>query len=204
MAEIRRLQGLLDEVQGRLSSMKDELEQDARPDPLLQARLDDAYAQLEIAKRVPTADAWQAIQLANAAVRPLDGRVRPQLEGRPWTGPPMRVTLFASASGPSLRALRAVDEVARRLGEDAVSLEVCDVTRFPDRAERAGVVFTPMIRIEQAGRTPLNIFGALDDPDRLLERLQRAVLAPLLETSEEDDPRAAEGAVGEGPEAGGR
>ena len=175
--EIQRLQGLLDEVQRRLLSVTEELQGGKGADVMVQARVDEAYAQLEIAKRGPTADAWQALQKATAAVRPFERRRTPRAAPRPPSMPSLRLTLFTSMSGPSLRALRAADEVARQLG-DRASVDICDVARDPERAERAGVVFTPVLRVECAGRDPLTIFGALDDPRRLLERIICAGLAP--------------------------
>ena len=100
----------------------------------------------------------------------------------------MRLTLFVSRSGPSLRALATVQHVVRRLGE-RVSVDVCDVSRDPDRAERAGVVFTPVLRLERAGLDPVTIFGALDDHERLLRRLVQAGL-PL--DADGSAPRPAE------------
>jgi hypothetical protein len=87
----------------------------------------------------------------------------------------VRLTLFVSRSGPSLRALATVQDVVKRLG-DRVSVDVCDVSRDPDRAGRAGVVFTPVLRLERAGLDPVTIFGALDDHERLLRRLVHAGL----------------------------
>src|SRR5690349_17502697 len=121
--EIHRLQGLLDEVQRRLSSMTGALQSQAAGDVLVQARVDEAYAQLEIAKRTPTADAWEALQKATAAARPFERRRAPRPLPRPHSVPALRLTLFASMSGPSLRALRAVDEVARELG-DRVTIDI--------------------------------------------------------------------------------
>ena len=189
--EIQRLQSLLEDVETRLASAATRAADAADAtdvsacDHMLQARVDEAYAQLEIAKRVPAADAWQAIQKATEAVRRFqDGARRQGLRAPAYSGPLVRLTLFASASGPSLRALSAVDAAIRRLG-DHVSLEVCDVTRHPERAERAGVVFTPVLRIERAGRDPVTVFGALDDRARLIERLARAGLPVDSETSVE-------------------
>ena len=178
VGEIQRLQRLLDEVEQRLSAPAREPpgEEDARDDALVQARLDEAYAQLEIAKRTPSADAWKAIQKATSAVRSL---TRPGRGGGTagafYAGPIVRATLFVSASGASLRALTTVEDVVRRLG-DRVSVEVCDVSRDPERAERAGVAFTPVLRLERAGLDPVTIFGSLDDRDLLLRRLVRAGL----------------------------
>src|SRR3982074_1016912 len=70
VGEIQRLQRLLDEVQRRLCPPARDPpgEEGARDDALVQARVDEAYAQLEIAKRTPSADAWKAIQKATSAV----------------------------------------------------------------------------------------------------------------------------------------
>jgi len=186
--EIQRLQSLLEDVERRLASAAARAEEAAEAsarDHMLQARVDEAYAQLEIAKRVPAADAWQAIQKATEAVRRFqDGGRSEGLRAAAYSGPLVRLTLFASASGPSLRALSAVDAAMRRLG-DRVSLEVCDVTRHPERAERAGVVFTPVLRIERAGCDPVTVVGALDDRARLIERLAWAGLPVESETSAE-------------------
>ena len=178
VGEIQRLQRLLDEVQQRLSAPARDPpgEEDARDDALVQARVDEAYAQLEIAKRTPSADAWKAIHKATSAV----GSLAPPSRGGGtagafYAGPIVRATLFVSASGASLRALTTVEAVVRRLG-DRVSVEVCDVARDPDRAKRAGVAFTPVLRLERAGLDPVTIFGSLDDRDLLLRRLVRAGL----------------------------
>jgi hypothetical protein len=191
--EIERLQGLLEDVERRLASAATPPEDGAESrgsGPLLQARVDEAYAQLEIAKRVPAADAWQAIQKATDAVRRFRDSSRE--EAVRYSGPLVRLTLFASASGPSLRALAAVDAVLRRLG-DRVSLELCDVSRHPERAEQAGVVFTPVLRVERAGRDPVTIFGALDDRVRLIARLAGAGLP--VESDPSVEPTAGEGAL---------
>jgi hypothetical protein len=171
--EIHRLQTLLDQVQDHLSELAASTDQEERArDILTRACVDEAYAELEIAKRIPGADAWQAIKKATAAV----GRLGDSGASGRGAMPPshlgfgLRLSLFVSASGPSLRALRVVQDVARRLGP-RVSVEVCDVARDPARAERAGVVYTPVLRIERAGRDPMTIFGSLDQPERLLERL---------------------------------
>ena|GEM_PF-2315312 len=176
VGEIQRLQNLLDEVQARLSSLASEPSgrEDGRGDVLAQASVDEAYAQLEIAKRIPSADAWKAIQNATSAV----GRLASPGGGAsisPYAGPLVRLTLFVSRSGPSLRALATVQDVVGRLG-DRVSVDVCDVSRHPGRAERAGVVFTPVLRLERAGFDTVTIFGALDDRARLLQRLVHAGL----------------------------
>jgi hypothetical protein len=178
VGEMQRLQNLLDELQGRLSALGSEAPggEDARNEVLAQASVDEAYAQLEIAKRIPSADAWKAIQNATSAVRRLAHTSG--AGGAPrstYAGPIVRLTLFVSRSGPSLRALATVQHVVRRLGE-RVSVDVCDVSRDPDRAERAGVVFTPVLRLERAGLDPVTIFGALDDHERLLRRLVQAGL----------------------------
>jgi hypothetical protein len=197
--EIHRLQGLLLDVERRLASEATgpEREQEAPArDPLLQARVDEAYAQLEIAKRVPAADAWQAIQKATEAVgRFQDGPSREA--GAAYAGPQVRLTLFASVSGPSLRALSAVDAVRRRLG-DRVSLDICDIARQPERAEQAGVVFTPVLRIERAGCDPVTIFGALDDRARLIARLEAVGLPVGPEPSVEPATSAGEGPLSAG------
>ena len=185
MVEIERLQALLEDVEKRLASAGTQAEGAAEVregGALIQARVDEAYAQLEIAKRVPAADAWQAIQKATAAVRRFHDSSRDE-GGARYSGPLVRLTLFASASGPSLRALAAVDAVTRRLGE-RVSLDVCDVSRHPERAEQAGVVFTPVLRIERAGRDPVTVFGALDDRARLIARLAGAGLPVASEAIE--------------------
>jgi hypothetical protein len=177
VGEIHRLQKLLDELQKRRTAPPADApaEEGARGEVLAQARLDEAYAQLEIAKRIPTADAWQAIQKATSAVGSLGkadgGRAAPAS----YNGPLIRLTLFVSVSGPSLRAVTTVHDVVKRLG-DRVSVEVCDVSRDPGRAERAGVVFTPVLRLERAGLDAVTIFGALDDRERLLHRLVQAGL----------------------------
>jgi hypothetical protein len=178
VGEIERLQNLLDELQARLSALaaQSPTPEDARDDVLAQASVDEAYAQLEIAKRIPSADAWKAIQNATSAVGRLAGSNdarRPS--GSPYAGPIVRLTLFVSQSGPSLRALATVQDVVKRLG-DRVSVDVSDVSRDPDRAERAGVVFTPVLRLERAGLDTVTIFGALDDHARLLRRLVHAGL----------------------------
>lgn len=191
VGEIHRLQRLLDEVQQRLSAPARDppSEVDGRDDALVQARLDEAYAQLEIAKRTPSADAWKAIHKATSAV----GSLAPPSGGGGtasafYAGPIVRATLFVSASGSSLRALTTVEEVVRRLG-DRVSVEVCDVSRDPDRAKRADVAFTPLLRLERAGLDTVTIFGSLDDRELLLRRLVRAGL-PL--DAEEDAASATE------------
>jgi len=203
--EIQRLQGLLLDVERRLASSTTGPEgQEEAParDRLLQARVDEAYAQLEIAKRVPAADAWQAIQKANDAVRRFqDGPPGEAGRSTSYSGPLVRLTLFASASSPSLRALRSVEAVTRRLG-DRMSLEVCDVSRQPERAEQAGVVFTPVLRIERAGRDPVTIFGALDDRAGLIARLMEAGLPVDLAPSAEPATSTAEPLSGEAPTAG--
>ena len=179
VGEIHRLQNLLDEVQARLSALAPQPlggGEDARDDVLARASVDEAYAQLEIAKRIPTADAWKAIQNATSAV----GRLAPAggagpAWGSPYAGPIVRLTLFVSRSGPSLRALATVQDVVKRLG-DRVSVGVSDVSRDPDRAERAGVFFTPVLRLERAGLEAVTIFGGLDDHERLLRHLVHAGL----------------------------
>ena len=177
VGEIQRLQNLLDEAQVRLSALPPTPPdgQDARDDVLAQASVDEAYAQLEIAKRIPSADAWKAIQNATSAVGRLAQAGGTPVPGPAYAGPLVRLTLFVSRSGPSLRALTTVHDVVRRLG-DRVSVDVCDVSRQPDRAERAGVVFTPVLRLERAGLDPVTVFGALDDHERLLRRLVHAGL----------------------------
>lgn len=199
VGEIQRLQNLLDEAQARLSALPPTPPdgEDARDDVLAQASVDEAYAQLEIAKRIPSADAWKAIQNATSAVGRLADTGGVPVPGSAYAGPIVRLTLFVSRSGPSLRALTTVHDVVRRLG-DRVSVDVCDVSRHPDRAERAGVVFTPVLRLERAGLDPVTVFGALDDHERLLRRLVHAGL-PL-------DPVAAaagdaDAVSGEGPTA---
>jgi hypothetical protein len=174
--EIHRLQRLLEELDRRIASDDARAADSGGPprDPLLQSRMDEAYAQLEIAKRVPEADAWKAIQKATDAVRRFEAGA-PEAGDASDGGPLVRLTLFASASGPSLRALSALDAVMRRL-DDRVSLEVCDVARHPARAEHAGIVFTPVLRIERAGLDPVTLFGALEDRERLVARLVRAGL----------------------------
>src|SRR5260221_6345364 len=191
VGEIQRLQRRIDEAQQRLAapSRDPPSEVDARDDALVQARFDEAYAQLEIAKRTPSADAWKAIHKATSAV----GSLAPPRGGGGtakafYAGPIVRATLFVSASGSSLRALTTVEEVVRRLG-DRVSVEVCDVSRDPDRAKRAGVAFTPVLRLERAGLDPVTIFGSLDDRDLLLPRLVPAGL-PL--RAQEAAPSATE------------
>jgi hypothetical protein len=191
VGELQRLQRRLDDVQQSLSAPARDPpgDRDGRDDALVQARLDEAYAQLEIAKRTPSADAWKAIHKATSAVgslAPPAGGVRPV--GAAYAGPIVRATLFVSASGASLRALTTVEEVVRRLG-DRVSIEVCDVSRDPDRAKRVGVTLTPVLRVERAGLDTVTIFGSLDDRDLLLRRLVRAGL-PL--DAEEAVPRATE------------
>lgn len=179
VGEIQRLQDLLDEVLARRSALAAQSlggGEAPRADVLAQASVDEAYAQLEIAKRIPTADAWTAIQNATSAV----GRLAPAGgagpgAGSPYIGPIVRLTLFVSRSGPSLRALATVQEVVKRLG-DRVSLGVCDVSRDPDRAESAGVVFTPVLRLERAGLDTVTVFGGLDDHESLLRRLVHAGL----------------------------
>jgi hypothetical protein len=199
VGEIQRLQNLLDEAQARLSALAGALPdgEDARDDVLAQASVDEAYAQLEIAKRIPSADAWKAIQNATSAVGRLAQTGRGRVPGPAYAGPIVRLTLFVSRSGPSLRALTTVHDVVRRLG-DRVSVDVCDVSLHPDRAQRAGVVFTPVLRLERAGLDPVTVFGALDDHERLLRRLVQAGL-PL------DAAAAASGdgdaISGEGPTA---
>jgi hypothetical protein len=177
VGEIQRLQNLLDEAQARLSALPPTPPdgEDARDDVLAQASVDDAYAQLEIAKRIPSADAWKAIQNATSAVGRLAQTEDAPVPGSAYAGPIVRLTLFVSRSGPSLRALTTVHDVVRRLG-DRVSVDVCDVSRHPDRAERAGVVFTPVLRLERAGLDPVTVFGGLDDHERLLRRLVHAGL----------------------------
>jgi hypothetical protein len=189
VGEIQRLQRRLDDVQQRLTAPARDppSEADERDDALVRARLDEAYAQLEIAKRTPSADAWKAIHKATSAV----GSLAPPSTGGGaagafYAGPIVRATLFVSASGASLRALTTVESVVRRLG-DRVSVDVCDVSRDPDRAKRAGVAFTPVLRLERAGLDPVTIFGSLDDRDLLLHRLVRAGL-PL--DAEETAPSA--------------
>jgi hypothetical protein len=199
VGEIQRLQNLLDEAQARLSALPPTPPdgQDARDDVLAQASVDEAYAQLEIAKRIPSADAWKAIQNATSAV----GRLAPTggapVPGSAYAGPIVRLTLFVSRSGPSLRALTTVHDVVRRLG-DRVSVDVCDVSRHPDRAERAGVVFTPVLRLERAGLDPVTVFGALDDQERLLRRLVHAGLPLDAVAAAAGD---ADAVSGEGPTA---
>jgi hypothetical protein len=175
--EIQRLQTLLENVDKRLTSEAASPSDGTEPrrrDDMLRPRVDEAYAQLEIAKRVPEADAWKAIQKATDAVRRFEVGAS-DAAGASDGGPLVRLTLFASASRPSLRALSALDHAMRRLG-DRVSLEVCDVARQPERAEQAGIVFTPVLRIERAGHDPVTLFGALEDRERLLTRLTRAGL----------------------------
>jgi hypothetical protein len=202
VAEIQRLQNLLDEVQARLSAplAAPPDADDARDDVLAQASVDEAYADLEIAKRIPSADAWKAIQNATSAV----GRLAVSKDvGRPsrspYAGPIVRLTLFVSQSGPSLRALANVQDVVRRLG-DRVSVDVCDVSRAPDRAERAAVVFTPVLRLERAGLDTVTIFGALDDHERLLRRLVHAGL-PLDEAGAGSGKSEVSTASGDGVDA---
>jgi hypothetical protein len=209
VGEMQRLQNQLDALQGRLSALASEAPggEDGRQEVLAQASVDEAYAQLEIAKRIPSADAWKAIQNATSAVRRLDTSGVGGASRSTYAGPIVRLTLFVSRSGPSLRALATVQHVVRRLGE-RVSVDVCDVSRDPDRAERAEVVFTPVLRLERAGLDPVTIFGALDDHERLLRRLVQAGL-PL--DADGSAPRPAEASTaisddadpisGEGPTA---
>ena len=174
VSEIQRLQKLLDQVQDHLAALAGSADEAERSrDVLTRACVDEAYAELELAKRIPTADAWQAIKKATAAVGRLAGP-DPEVGRRAYL-PAVRLTLFVSTSAASLRALRVVQDVATRLG-DRASVEVCDVARDPARAERAGVVFTPVLRIERAGAAPVTIFGALDHRQQLLERLMQAGL----------------------------
>jgi hypothetical protein len=203
VGEIQRLQNL-HEVQARLSSVasaEPPSREDGRVDVLAQASVDEAYAQLEIAKRIPSADAWKAIQNATSAV----GRLASPGGGAPispYAGPLVRLTLFVSRSAPSLRALATVQDVVRRLG-DRVSVDVCDVSRHPGRAERAGVVFTPVLRLDRAGIDTVTIFGALDDRARLLQRLVHAGL-PLedrVASEAADVPDFADAISGEEPTA---
>jgi hypothetical protein len=202
--EIHRLQRLLDQVQDHLSALATSADQDERArDVLTRASVDEAYAELEIAKRIPTADAWQAIRKATAAV----GRLGPDLpedgatrRSYPW--PAVRLTLFVSASAASLSALRVVQDVARQLGP-RVSFEVCDVSRDPDRAERAGVVFAPVLRIERAGHDPVAIFGGLDHRERLLERLVGAGLPAGEDGAGETSGHGARTTAGGDPLSGG-
>jgi hypothetical protein len=175
VGEILRLQTLLDQIQDHLSALAGSASESERSrDLLTRASVDEAYAELELAKRIPSADAWQAIKKATAAVERLaDG----EAEEKPRAYlPAVRLALFVSASAASLRALSVVQDLVRRLGGRA-SLEVTDVTRDPARAERAGVVFTPVLRIERAGASPVTIYGALDHREQLLARLTRAGLA---------------------------
>ena len=58
-----------------------------------------------------------------------------------------------------------------------------------DRAKRADVAFTPLLRLERAGLDTVMIFGSLDDRELLLRRLVRAGL-PL--DAEEDAASATE------------
>lgn len=192
--EIQRLQTLLDQVHEHLSAVASSASEAERSrDVLTRACVDEAYAELELAKRIPSADAWQAIKKATAAV----GRLAdpdPDEARRAYL-PAVRLTLFVSTSSASLRALRAVQEVATRLGHRA-SVEVCDVARDPGRAERAGVVFTPVLRIDRAGAAPVTIFGALDHSEQLLERLIRAGLP--VEAESETSAAGATGTDGPG------
>ena len=200
VGEIQRLQNLLDEVQARRSALAAQSlagGEDAREDVLAQASVDEAYAQLEIAKRIPSADAWKAIQNATSAVGRLARTGPARVPRSAYAGPIVRLTLFVSRSGPSLRALTTVHDVVRRLG-DRVSVDVCDVSRHPDRAERAGVVFTPVLRLERAGLDPVTVFGALDDHERLLRRLVRAGLPLEAVAAAAGD---ADSISGEGPTA---
>jgi hypothetical protein len=173
--EIHRLQKLLDQVQDHLSALAGSADEEQRSrDVLTHACVDEAYAELELAKRIPSADAWQAIKKATAAVGRLAGP-DPAEAGRAYL-PAVRLTLFVSPSPASVDALRVVQDVATRLGRRA-SVEVCDVARDPGRAERAGVVFTPVLRIERAGAAPVTVFGALDHGEQLRERLAQAGLS---------------------------
>jgi hypothetical protein len=175
VGEIHRLQKLLDQVQDHLTALASSASEAERSHDLLtRACVDEAYAELELAKRVPSADAWQAIKKATAAVGRLAGP--DPGEARRAYLPAVRLTVFVSTSSASLRALRVVQDVAARLGHRA-SVEVCDVARDPGRAERAGVVFTPVLRIERAGAAPVTVFGALDHREQLLERLMLAGLS---------------------------
>lgn len=196
VGEIDRLQKLLDQVQEHLSALAGSASEEKRSrDVLTHACVDEAYAELELAKRIPSADAWQAIKKATAAV----GRLAEPDETPPRAYlPAVRLTLFVSASSASLRALRVVQDVATCLGHRA-SVDVCDVARDPGRAERAGVAFTPLLRIERAGAAPVTVFGALDQRAHLLERLMRAGLS-VEQGSEVGSASRAE--TGEGSTAG--
>ena len=199
VGEIHRLQALLDQVQDHLSALAGSADaEESSRDILTRACVDEAYAELELAKRVPSADAWQAIKKATAAVGRLADSRTEEPRSRGYL-PAVRLTLFVSASAPSLRALRVVQDVATRLGHRA-SVEVCDVARDPGRAERAGVVFTPVLRIDRAGASPVTIFGALDHREQLLERMIRAGL-PLEPESGTSDARGT-GTDGEAFSAG--
>ena len=69
VGEIHRLQKLLDQVQDHLSALAGSADEAERSrDVLTRACVDEAYAELELAKRIPSADAWQAIRKATAAV----------------------------------------------------------------------------------------------------------------------------------------
>jgi CheY-like chemotaxis protein len=85
---------------------------------------------------------------------------------------PVHLTLFVSPGSPtSLRALRNYEQVAAGFDAGGVELEVCDVSREPEAAERDQVVFTPTL-LKRSPEPPVWIVGDLSDHD---------VVASLLE-----------------------
>jgi two-component system response regulator GlrR len=104
--------------------------------------------------------------------------VSPQPGRRP-APPSVELILYVSAaSSYAASATRNCEALLARFAPEAVRLEVCDVSRHPDRAESDGICFTPVLLKKQ----PLPrtyILGDLSNTTALVGLLVSCGVEPL-------------------------
>ena len=86
----------------------------------------------------------------------------------------MTVTLrlYVSGQGPrSIDAIRASEEVVRRLGTDACTLDVIDVAGDPVVAERDQVLATPML-VRVSPEPYIRVIGGVREAGEIMAALQ--------------------------------
>jgi KaiB domain len=102
---------------------------------------------------------------------------------------PVELVLYVStASSYAASATRNCEALLARFDARTVHLEICDVSRHPDRAETDGICFTPvLLKKEPLPRT--YILGDLSDTAALVDLLVSCGVEPLDDHPQKDSHR---------------
>ena len=93
----------------------------------------------------------------------------------------VELVLYVSPDSiPCARALRVIDDVLSRFDGERVRFTICDVTREPEEAAAARVVFTPAL-VKRVPPPPIWVLGALTRPAAIDDLLSMCGIRPRVD-----------------------